>query len=290
MLTKDSKERLAVLPQYAVPQHLLSRAAGWLADCPWPSIKDPFIKNFAKIYNVDMSEAERESLSDYENFNDFFTRSLKEGMRPICEQGIASPADGAVSQLGDIQDDRIFQAKGHHYTLSQLLGGCEKRAEPFKNGSFATIYLSPKDYHRVHMPYAGVLKEMIYVPGKLFSVNARTTNQVPGLFARNERVVCVYETDLGPMVVVMVGAMIVASVETVWAGLVAPPKRRIMTTDYDVAHQQAIELGRGDEMGRFKLGSTAILLFPRNSIQWRENLAEGSVVRMGENIADCVTS
>ena len=280
----DIQERLTVLPQYCIPQHLLSRAVGWLAECPWPAVKDPVISNFAKIYGVNMGEAERSSFSEYQHFNDFFTRSLVPGARPICTDGIASPADGAVSQLGLIEGDRIFQAKGHHYTLSQLLGGCDKRAAPFENGSFATIYLSPKDYHRVHMPYGGVLKEMIYVPGQLFSVNTRTARQVPRLFARNERVVCLFETDRGPMALVLVGAMIVASIETVWAGLVAPPKRRVVATSYAVEDQKAIELERGDEMGRFKLGSTAIVVFPQNAVSWREDLTEGTALRMGEKI------
>ena len=278
-----SKEGLAVLPQYVVPQHGLSRLAGLLADATAPAIKGPFIKNFARIYGVNMDEALNPDLDSYRSFNDFFTRPLKEGARPLADRGVLSPADGAVSQVGVINEDQIFQAKGHHYSLTQLLGGNHERAMPFRGGAFATIYLSPKDYHRVHMPHGGTLKEMIYVPGKLFSVNTRTAHQVPSLFARNERVVCLFETDRGPMALVLVGAMIVASVETVWAGLVAPPRRRIMVTRYDDEPRE-IKLARGEEMGRFKLGSTAIVVWPRNTVSWRDDLRELTPVRMGEQI------
>lgn len=278
-----SQKKLAVLPQYLVPQHGLSRLIGWLASSRSPAIKGPFIKNFARIYGVNMAEAVNPDLDSYQCFNDFFTRPLKEGARPIAAAGVVSPADGAVSQVGLIKDDQIFQAKGFHYSLTQLLGGSHERAKPFKNGAFATIYLSPKDYHRVHMPYGGKLQEMIYVPGKLFSVNRRTTHQVPGLFARNERVVCIFKTDLGPMALVLVGAMIVASVETVWAGLVAPARRRVTVTRYG-DEPELIEIGRGEEMGRFKLGSTAIVILPKGTVSWREDLVELSQVKMGEFI------
>jgi len=282
-------EKLSVLPQYIVPQHLLSRIIGLVADSQVPMIKDTFIQQFIKLYGIDMNEALESDPTAYSSFNDFFTRSLKDGARTITEQGIASPADGAVSQLGEISNDLIFQAKGHHYRLDQLLGGSYEKAEPFKNGSFATIYLSPKDYHRVHMPFSGTLTEMTYVPGKLFSVNGMTARQVPGLFARNERVVCHFDTDVGPMVVVLVGAMIVASVETVWAGLVTPPKRKLSVKDYTAAGRQPVELGRGDEMGRFKLGSTAIVLFPEGAVKWDEQLREGSPVRMGQQIGSLLS-
>lgn len=282
-----SKEGLAVLPQYLVPQHGLSRLAGLLADATSPAIKGPFIKNFARIYGVNMDEALNPDLDSYRSFNDFFTRPLKEGARPLAENGVVSPADGAVSQVGMIKEDQIFQAKGHYYSLTQLLGGHHERAMPFKGGAFATIYLSPSDYHRVHMPYGGKLREMIYVPGKLFSVNTRTAHQVPSLFARNERVVCIFDTDKGPMALVLVGAMIVASVETVWAGLVAPPRRRLMVTRYDDEPRQ-ITLARGEEMGRFKLGSTAIVVWPRDTVSWRDDLQELTKVRMGEQIGSFV--
>ena len=277
-------DRLKVLPQYCVPQHLLSRCVGLLAESRWPLIKNTFIDFFLNQYNIDMSIAAEPDPRAYACFNDFFTRALKEGVRPITQEGIACPADGAISQLGKIEEDRIFQAKGHHYTLTQLLGGDEAVAAPFVNGAFATVYLSPKDYHRVHMPFAGTLKEMIYVPGQLFSVNTVTAGQVPGLFARNERVVCLFETELGPMAVVLVGAMIVASVETVWAGLVTPPKRQLKRVDYQ-KQPEAMTLDRGAEMGRFKLGSTAIVLFGPNKVQWNPSLKAGLTVSMGEQMA-----
>ena len=277
-------DRLKVLPQYCVPQHLLSRCVGLLAESRWPLIKNTFIDFFLNQYNIDMSIAAEPDPRAYACFNDFFTRALKEGVRPITQEGIACPADGAISQLGKIEEDRIFQAKGHHYTLTQLLGGDEAVAAPFVNGDFATVYLSPKDYHRVHMPFAGTLKEMIYVPGQLFSVNTVTAGQVPGLSARNERVVCLFETELGPMAVVLVGAMIVASVETVWAGLVTPPKRQLKRVDYQ-KQPEAMALDRGAEMGRFKLGSTAIVLFGPNKVQWNPSLKAGLTVSMGEQMA-----
>lgn len=277
-------DRLKVLPQYCVPQHLLSRCVGLLAESRWPLIKNTFIDFFLNQYNIDMSIAAEPDPRAYACFNDFFTRALKEGVRPITQEGIACPADGAISQLGKIEEDRIFQAKGHHYTLTQLLGGDEAVAAPFVNGDFATVYLSPKDYHRVHMPFAGTLKEMIYVPGQLFSVNTVTAGQVPSLFARNERVVCLFETELGPMAVVLVGAMIVASVETVWAGLVTPPKRQLKRIDYQ-KQPEAMALDRGAEMGRFKLGSTAIVLFGPNKVQWNPSLKAGLTVSMGEQMA-----
>ena len=283
-MSDSAMDRLKVLPQYLVPHHLLSRFMGLLAESRWPLIRDNLVDFFINRYNIDMSIAAQPDPRAYATFNDFFTRALKDGVRPITEEGIACPADGAVSQLGKIDDDRIFQAKGHHYTLTQLLGGDPERAAPFRNGDFITVYLSPRDYHRVHMPYGGVLKEMVYVPGRLFSVNTVTAQQVPALFARNERVVAFFDTDIGPMAVVLVGAMIVASIETVWAGLVTPPKRALKVTDYR-PHNNTIDLERGAEMGRFKLGSTAIVLFGPDAVKWKEGLGEGSPTCMGEQIA-----
>ncbi|HVK99343.1 MAG TPA: archaetidylserine decarboxylase [Dongiaceae bacterium] len=281
-MTDSVLNRLSVLSQYLVPQHLLSRFMGLLADSRVPEIRNTLVDFFVKRYNIDMSIAAEPDPHAYATFNDFFTRALREGVRPITDSGVACPADGAVSQAGKIDDERIFQAKGQHYTLTQLLGGDAARAAPFRHGDFATIYLSPRDYHRVHMPYSGVLKEMIYVPGKLFSVNTLTAQQVPALFARNERVVAIFDTDVGPMAVILVGAMIVASVETVWAGLVTPPKRQLKVTDY--SQPQQIRLERGDEMGRFKLGSTAVVLFGPGVVKWSETVREGAPTRMGEQI------
>ncbi|OYT97209.1 MAG: phosphatidylserine decarboxylase, partial [Pseudomonas sp. PGPPP3] len=198
---------------------------------------------------------------------------------------ILCPADGAVSQLGPIEHGRIFQAKGHSFSVLELLGGDNERAAAFMGGEFATIYLSPKDYHRVHMPLAGTLREMVYVPGRLFSVNQTTAENVPELFARNERVVCLFDTERGPMAVVLVGAMIVASVETVWAGLVTPPKRELKTTRYDEAARAPISLEKGAELGRFKLGSTAIVLFGPEQVKWAAELAAGTPVRMGQRMS-----
>lgn len=276
---------LFVMSQYLTPQHLLSRGAGRFAESRNPAVKDAFINWFIKQYQVDMSEAAIENPKDFANFNDFFTRELKPGVRPIeaNENIIVSPVDGAVSQLGEIKQGRIFQAKGQSFSVSELLGGNPNRAEPFMGGHFSTIYLSPKDYHRIHMPITGTLKEMIYVPGKLFSVNPVTTEKVPRLFARNERVVAMFDTELGPMAMVLVGAMIVASVETVWAGLVAPHRQDIEVTSY--TPEQQITLEKGQEMGRFKLGSTVVMAFPPNTLEFVEGLKAESVVRMGQSFA-----
>lgn len=274
-------DRLFILFQYLLPHHLLSRLAGCLANCTWSWVKNPFITWFVKRYQVDMSQALEENPTVYSSFNDFFTRALKPDARPLDQTSgsILCPADGAISQLGKIEHGRIFQAKGHSFSVQELLGGNAELAAPFQGGEFATVYLSPRDYHRVHMPLGGTLKEMIYVPGKLFSVNQTTAENVPELFARNERVVCLFDTEAGPMAVVLVGAMIVASVETVWAGLVAPPSRELRSTAYG---QAAPSLEKGDEMGRFKLGSTAIVLFGPDAMRWSESLKAGDSVQMGQ--------
>ncbi|MFT5483438.1 MAG: phosphatidylserine decarboxylase [Halieaceae bacterium] len=275
-------DKLFVLVQHVLPQHELSRWVGWLAETRITWLKDWLIAAFIKQYRVEMSEAANPNPRAYENFNSFFTRALAEGQRPLAgnDASLISPADGAISQIGNISQGRIFQAKGQYFSAAELLGGPPEQVSAYNNGRFATIYLSPRDYHRVHMPLAGTLTSMTYIPGQLFSVNTTTAEQVPRLFARNERLVCHFDTAAGPMALVMVGAMIVAAIETVWAGQVAPPPRTIVTTNYDPKNM-AIELNRGDEMGRFKLGSTVILLFPEDSIQWSEDLVAGSPVRMG---------
>lgn len=280
------KDKLFILFQYVVPQHLLSRAVGRLAECTNSRIKNWIIQRFIKQFNVDMSEAERQQPEQFLNFNDFFTRTLKEGARPIAEGEdiVVSPADGAISEMGTLQYGRILQAKGHSYSAVSLLGGCTERAKPFINGEFSTIYLSPKDYHRVHMPVAGALKEAYYIPGDLFSVNQTTANNVDSLFARNERLVCLFETERGPMAMVLVGAMIVAGIETVWSGQVAPLKKEAMKL-FSTEADTPLLLDKGAEMGRFKLGSTVILLFPEGVINWRDHLAAGAPVKMGEVIA-----
>lgn len=276
--------RIFIGLQHLAPQHGLSRAAGWLANNTTPFIKNTFIKWFVKRYQVDMSLAAEENPLAYANFNDFFTRALKPGARPVDADAnsIVCPADGAISQLGKIVNGRIFQAKGQDYSALELLGGDEQLAAEFTDGDFATVYLSPRDYHRVHMPYSGKLRSMISVPGELFSVNTVTAENVPRLFARNERVVAIFDTDIGPMAVVLVGAMIVAGIETVWDGAVAPfASREIATSLYPY---QNIQLEKGAEMGRFKLGSTAIVLFAKGKMQWDSQYQASTPTKMGERM------
>ena len=277
-----TRDRLLTLPQYLVPQHGLSRLVGSLAESRTPWIKDTFIRKFAERYQVNMSEAAEPDLGAYENFNAFFTRALKPGARPLDSRAdsILCPADGAVSQLGPIQQDQIFQAKGHSYSLTDLLAS-ELDVQPYIGGTFATVYLSPRDYHRVHMPMAGRLVKSVYVPGELFSVNTRTAEQVPNLFARNERLVAHFETSAGPMVVVLVGAMIVASIETVWGG-VERIGGDIRVTSF--SGDKARILDRGAEMGRFRLGSTAIVLFGPDVMSWDAHYQAGTPTRMGERM------
>ncbi len=277
---------LFILVQHLLPHHLFSRLTGLFAASEVAWFKNLFIRRFIAAYGVNMSEAAEPDPTKYSCFNTFFTRALKDGARPLAQasNAVLSPADGALSALGAIRDDAIFQAKGHEFSLTTLLGGDAARAAPFRNGNFATVYLSPKDYHRVHIPLGGTLREMIYVPGKLFSVNQTTAENIPGLFARNERAVCIFDTPAGPMAVVLVGAMIVAGIATVWAGQVAPSKQGLQVSDYRTA-TPPIRLHKGDELGRFLLGSTAIVLFAPGMATWRQDLGTGSPVRMGEQIA-----
>ena len=280
-----NKSKLFCWLQYLLPQHLLSRLTGRLAECRIGWVKNQLIKSFVKRFNVDMSEALQEDPTAYSNFNDFFTRELKPDVREILADPtqLVSPADGAISELGQLQHGQLMQAKGINYSLTRLLGGDLEKARPFMGGSFATIYLSPSDYHRVHMPLQGRLLETIYVPGKLFSVNQATADNVPGLFARNERLVCFFETPAGPMALILVGAMIVAGIETVWDGQVAPLARKVTLRNFN--DPQPVVLEKGQEMGRFKLGSTAILVFGPDVVEWREDLQNGTKVRLGEALA-----
>ncbi|PTL92682.1 phosphatidylserine decarboxylase [Halomonas litopenaei] len=248
--------KLFSLIQYPIPHHLLSRLVGLLADCRIGWLKNLLIRAFIKRFKVDMSQAVESDPRVYPSFNAFFTRALAAGARPL-EDGLLCPADGTLSQWGAIDHGRLVQAKGHRFSMTELLGGDPRAATRYQSGSFATVYLSPKDYHRVHMPLAGTLTEMVYVPGRLFSVNDATTRHVPGLFARNERLVCHFETEHGPMVLVLVGAMIVAAIETVWAGQVTPQSGRVERVRFD----RPIHLAKGAEMGRFKLGSTVVMAF-----------------------------
>ena len=279
-------QRAKVAFQYIMPQLYLTQLAGWFAQQKWGAVTHFVIKVFAKKYNVDMSEAKKENFSDYESFNQFFIRELKDDARKINENptALCLPADGRVSQIGHIDDERLLQAKGHFFSLSDLLAGDEELVNTFKNGEFATIYLSPRDYHRVHMPCDATLRKMIYVPGDLFSVNPFLAEHVPNLFARNERVICVFDTAFGPMVQILVGATITASMSTVWAGVINPPRTgevKVWTYQGD----NAIKLTKGQEMGAFQLGSTVINLFPANSVTLAEHLEVDVPVRMGEILA-----
>lgn len=273
--------------QYILPKHLLSRLVGKFAAAEAGSVTTAFIKFFIKKYNVDMSEALYPHPEHYKTFNEFFTRQLKPEVRQIAggDDVLIQAVDGAVSQFGDIHQDSIFQAKGHNYSLTTLLGGKPELAKPFKNGQFATIYLSPKDYHRIHMPVEGTLTDMVYVPGELFSVNPLTAENVPGLFARNERVIAFFDTPVGKMAMVLVGATIVASIETVWSGTVTPPAgKNVQHWQYGSDDEAAVKLEKGDEMGRFKLGSTIVVCFEKDQIEF-EDMEAGMTTRLGEVFA-----
>lgn len=273
-----------VRTQYILPKHLLSRMVGWLAAAEAGAITQFFIKIFIKAFNVDMSEAKHSEPSHYKSFNAFFTRELKDDIRPINDDKneLCHSVDGRVSQFGKIIGDEIFQAKGHNYSLTTLLGGKPELATAFKGGDFATIYLSPKDYHRIHMPIEGKLTDMLHVPGELFSVNPLTAQNVPGLFARNERVVTLFDTPVGKVAIVLVGATIVASIETVWAGNITPPQSK--TVQHWQYENEDITLAKGDEMGRFKLGSTIVVCFEPGAIDFAD-LQAGQITRLGQSFA-----
>lgn len=277
-------DRLAVAPQYLIPKQALTTAAGWFASARAGGLTTWVIERFVQRYSVNMGEAANPDITSYATFNDFFTRALRPDARPLAKADLICPVDGAISQLGNINDDQIFQAKGHHYTTTELLGGDRATAAAFANGHFATIYLSPRDYHRIHMPCAGKLRQMVHVPGDLFSVNPTTARGVPRLFARNERVVCIFDTAWGPCAMVLVGATIVGSIATVWHGTVTPPRRsQVQTWDYA---QQNIQLAQGAELGRFLLGSTIVLLMPAGPLRFRPDWQAQSPVRLGEHFAD----
>tara|TARA_B100001105_G_C22377040_1_gene437775 strand:+ start:565 stop:1431 length:867 start_codon:yes stop_codon:yes gene_type:complete len=283
-----SLDKFKIAMQYAMPKHFISRMVGKLAAAKAGGLTTALIKLFIKQYKIDMSEAEYPDPAHYKTFNEFFTRPLKEGIRPLAEENdiIAHPVDGAISQLGDVVDGQIIQAKGHDYSLQALLGGKEEDTAPFLGGKFATIYLAPKDYHRIHMPVDGTLSKMIYVPGDLFSVNPLTAQNVPNLFARNERVVAIFETEIGPLAMVLVGATIVASIETIWAGTVTPPAGKdVFSWNYPTTGDNAITLKKGEEMGRFKLGSTVILAWGANQAEFLSDQHPETVTRMGTPFA-----
>ncbi len=279
---------LSVTLQHWLPQRALTELAGRIARAQGGAITHAMIRRFVRRYGVNMDEAANPDITSYASFNDFFTRELKPAARPLADAGFVCPVDGAISQFGPISGDQIFQAKGHLYSTRALVGGDAELAAPFDNGSFATIYLSPRDYHRIHMPVAGRLRRMIHVPGDLYSVNPATARGVPGLFARNERVVCVFDMPhrgaTVPFVLVLVGATIVGSMATAWHGVVNPPRPgAVREWRYD---DQDIRLDRGAEMGRFLLGSTVVMLWPHDVIAFNPHWAPGAPVRLGEAMGE----
>lgn len=272
--------RFSVLHQYLLPKQALTRLAGRIASGQGGPFTPHLIRWFARKYGVNMEEAHNPDLASYQSFNEFFTRALREGARPLADRDFICPVDGAISQFGTIEHDQIFQAKGHRYSTTALVGGDSVLAAQFDHGTFATLYLSPRDYHRIHMPCDAKLTRMIYVPGALFSVNPVTARGVPGLFARNERVVCVFESLHGPFVLVLVGATIVGSMATVWHGVVnASRAGTVREWQY---HDKDIVLKKGEEMGRFLLGSTVVMLFPRGVMEFNPEWTATRTIRMGE--------
>ena len=275
-------DRLAVLPQYLLPKRALTQFGSLIASARGGALTTRLIRWFVGKYKVNMAEAADPDIRNYASFNEFFTRALKVDVRPLAKADLVCPVDGAISQFGAIERDQIFQAKGHSYSTTALVGGDSVLAARFQHGFFATLYLSPRDYHRIHMPCEGRLTRMVYVPGALFSVNPVTARGVPGLFARNERVVCVFETARGPFVLVLVGATIVGSMATVWHGVVNPPRtRQIRSWRYD---DRNLVLQQGQEMGRFLLGSTVVMLFPQGRTRFNSEWVPGGAVRLGEKM------
>ena len=281
-------DRLRNLPQYLLPQRLLTWLTYRLTRTQTPWLKDRLIRWFIQHYPVKLAEALEPDPRAYPDFNAFFTRALKPKARPIApgDRMVCCPVDGMVSQIGTANADTLLQAKGRNFSLTALLGGDPARAQPFQNGGFATLYLSPGDYHRIHLPLTGRLREMVHIPGTLFSVSPLTTRMVPELFARNERVVTLFDTPAGPMALVLVGAINVASIETVWAGAITPPLgTSICHWSYPANGDGAVRLDKGAEMGRFNMGSTVIVLFGPNAVRWGAELRTGSVVKMGQRLA-----
>ncbi len=278
--------------QYLCPQHWLSRQVLRATRIRTPWFKTRQIEWFSHQFRVDLGTAANPDLSTYRDFNSFFTRALRPELLPLSadDGSLLSPVEGTVSQLGRIQEGRIFQAKGRSYSACELLGDDRQRAEPFHHGDFCTIYLSPRNYHRIHMPISGQLREMIHVPGGLFSVNGRTTRAIPRLFARNERVVAIFDTQYGPMAMVLVGALCVGGIEMVWAGSVTPPRgKSIRVSDYPATGENSVYLRQGVEMGRFNMGSTVVLLFPKDTVGWKSDMASEKLLRLGEIIGKTAT-
>jgi phosphatidylserine decarboxylase len=288
--TNSFTDKIKITLQYLMPKHLISRLVGRIASAKMGWLTTQLISLFIKAFKINMAEAKLKNASDFDTFNNFFTRELEAGARVINDTNntICFPVDGAISQQGDIVDGRLIQAKGFNYNLTTLLGGDQKTSAAFQGGKFSCIYLAPKDYHRIHMPMAATLREMIYVPGELFSVNPLTARNVPDLFARNERVVAVFDTKFGAFSMVLVGATIVASIETTWAGTITPPAGSdIFRWQYPADGDDAIRFEKGDEMGRFKLGSTVITTFsPQMLNNFAEGYGPGSITRLGDIYAE----
>ncbi|CAN7395651.1 archaetidylserine decarboxylase [Pseudoduganella sp. LjRoot289] len=277
-------DRLAVLPQYLLPKGALTNFAGRVAGAKGGAMTTRLIRWFVGRYDVNMAEAANSDIASYHSFNEFFTRALRPDARPLADADFICPVDGRISQFGAIEDDQIFQAKGHKFSTTALVGGDQELAAQFQHGSFANLYLSPRDYHRIHMPCDGKLTRMIYVPGELFSVNPTTARGIPGLFARNERVVCVFDTAHGPFVMTLVGATIVGSMATVWHGVVNPP-RRSSVQEWTYGDKDIV-LKKGEEMGRFLLGSTVVMLFPKDKLHFNAAWQPAGPVRLGEAMAN----
>ncbi len=278
--------KLKVLTQYIIPKQAITALAGKLAQAEAGKLTTAVIRWFVQRYQVNMAEASQSNIQHYKSFNEFFTRPLKAGARPIAKVDFVCPVDGAISQFGDIKADQIYQAKGHQYSTLAMLAGDAKLAKQFENGHFATLYLSPKDYHRIHMPCAATLKSMTYVPGDLFSVNPLTAQNVPGLFARNERVICEFDSIHGTFALILVGATIVGSMATTWHGVVNPPRvGRVTTWTYE---DQTIEFKQSEEMGRFLLGSTVVMLFPKNTLKFNSNWKPAKSIQLGEKMASAI--
>ena len=285
--------KIKIALQYIMPKHAISRLVGKFAAAEAGWLTTKAISSFIKAYDINMAEAKLKNATDFKTFNDFFTRELEDGARTFIadENTVCYPVDGAISQQGPIEQGQLIQAKGFNYSLETLLGGDKATAAPFQDGEFSCIYLAPKDYHRIHMPITGTLREMIYVPGDLFSVNPLTANNVPNLFARNERVVAIFDTEHGAMAMVLVGATIVASIETVWAGTITPPAGKdVFRWHYPKDGVGAITLEKGAEMGRFKLGSTVVTTFAPNMVKFNQAAGPETVTRLGEHYADLVNA
>ncbi len=280
------KEKFLATSQYLAPHSLISKLFNCFSNSKVPFLKDWMISRFMKHYNVDLKEAETENPLAYESFNMFFTRTLKDTARPIDKNNtcMVCPADGIISQFGRVDSGRIFQAKNYNYSLAELLGGSHERTKPFLDGNFITIYISPRDYHRVHMPANGILREMVCIPGRLFSVNPMTVESIPNLFTRNRRIVCIFDTEYGPMAIILIGAMIVSSIETAWKSNVSLIKNSIYSTYYD--QKKSIYLEKGQEMGHFRIGSTVIVVYGSYiNFCWLKTISTGKSIRMGEKLA-----